>query len=92
MPPLHTASHTAQTLLGDHNMVSAVPPEVFRAPSLHSISLHACPVTVQQLRDAEGWADFDQRRRARHSKAMDAGVMGATNFDEGADPDRARHW
>lgn len=81
-----------QSLLGDRNLVTAVPPEVFRAPSLHTLSLHDCPVTVQQLRDADGWAAFDARRRARHSKAMDAGVLGASNFDEGADADRRRKW
>lgn len=73
-------------------MVSSVPREVLRAPSLNCISFHSCPVTVQQLRDTEGWAEFDQRRRARHSKAMDGGVLGAADFDEGADADTARHW
>lgn len=53
-----------------------------RAPSavlrgctaLARLSLHGNPITVEQLRAADGWAEFDARRRAQADKQLEMQV------------------
>eukprot|EP00191_Tetraselmis_sp_GSL018_P007211 CAMPEP_0177604524 /NCGR_PEP_ID=MMETSP0419_2-20121207/16169_1 /TAXON_ID=582737 /ORGANISM="Tetraselmis sp., Strain GSL018" /LENGTH=385 /DNA_ID=CAMNT_0019098523 /DNA_START=365 /DNA_END=1518 /DNA_ORIENTATION=+ len=69
------------------NRLRGVPPAVLRGCArLRSIDLHGNPVTVQQLRETDGWELFDARRRAACDKGIESGVMPGTGaFDEGAD-------
>jgi uncharacterized ubiquitin-like protein YukD len=75
-------------LAADNNRLPAagLPPALLRAPSLHTLSVHNNPVTVEQLRELEGYAQLEARRRAKANKAIDGRVLGASSaFDEGAD-------
>ena len=36
--------------------------------ALATLSLHGNSLTVEQLRDTPGWAEFDARRRAKYDK------------------------
>lgn len=76
------------------------PPHVFpqlppgllsRCTALHLLSLHVNEVTLEQLREMEGWGDYDARRRARYTKVMEGGAM-MRGFDEGASSTLYDHW
>lgn len=38
--------------------------------SLATLSLHDNPITADQLRETQGYADFDARRRAKYDKQV----------------------
>lgn len=38
--------------------------------SLHTISIHQNPMTVEELRDTKGFEVFDERRKAKYSKQV----------------------
>lgn len=63
------------------------------APRLCELSLRDNVVTMEELRELDGWGAYDARRRARAGKVLESGVMlGDKAFDEGADIVRfARH-
>ena len=61
------------------------------AAALHTLSLHGCGVGLEALREADGFQGFERRRRARCDKALAADVLGAADFDEGADAARRRY-
>lgn len=59
------------------------------ATSLVELVLHDNPISMDSLREIEGWDAFDARRRARASKSIESSVMlSSTVFDEGGDVDR----
>lgn len=65
--------------------VDGVPTTLLRAPRLHSLTLHGCSATAEQLRELSGWGEYDARRRARHSARLEGGVVGDNGLDEGVD-------
>jgi len=72
----------------DGNGIAAagVPDALLRAPSLHTLSLHANPVTLDQLRALPGWPDFERKRVAKVNRALGGNVLNASSaFDEGSD-------
>ena len=70
---------------------TGIPPPLLRVPSLHTFSLHGNPCTIEELREVDGYAELDARRRAKADKVVDGRVLGATKaFDEGADAARNR--
>jgi Leucine-rich repeat (LRR) protein len=80
-----------KVLSADANHISCagIPPQLLRAPALHTLSLHRNPVTIEELREIDGYAELDARRRAKADKVLDGRVLGATKaFDEGADAAR----
>jgi Leucine-rich repeat (LRR) protein len=82
-----------KVLACDDNRISCagIPPPLLRAPSLHTLSLHNNRCTIEQLREVDGYAELDARRRAKADKVVDGRVLGATKaFDEGADAARNR--
>jgi hypothetical protein len=72
----------------------SVPAAILRGcASLATLSLHGNPLTVEQLRDGDGWAEFDARRRAKHDKQLSMQVMQpSAGFDEGADHREWQSW
>ncbi|KAL4437121.1 hypothetical protein ABPG75_004260 [Micractinium tetrahymenae] len=79
-------------LLLDNNRLKAVPPAVLAGcSSLATLSLHGNPLTAEQLRETPGFAEFDERRRAKYDKQVDMRVL-TTGFDEGADVHEFEHW
>ena len=82
-----------KVLAADVNRISCagIPPPLLRAPSLHTLSLHGNPCTLEELREVDGYAALDARRRAKADKVVDGRVLGANKaFDEGADAARNR--
>ena len=82
-----------KVLAADANAISCagIPPLLLRAPALHTLSLHGNPCTIEELREVDGYAELDARRRAKADKVVDGRVLGATKaFDEGADAARNR--
>ncbi|PRW58592.1 LRR repeats and ubiquitin-like domain-containing protein [Chlorella sorokiniana] len=79
-------------LLLDNNRLKAVPPAILTGcPALATLSLHGNPLTAEQLRETEGYAAFDARRRRKYDKQVDMRVLN-TGFDEGADIVEFEHW
>eukprot|EP00192_Tetraselmis_astigmatica_P015576 CAMPEP_0117683326 /NCGR_PEP_ID=MMETSP0804-20121206/20315_1 /TAXON_ID=1074897 /ORGANISM="Tetraselmis astigmatica, Strain CCMP880" /LENGTH=149 /DNA_ID=CAMNT_0005493861 /DNA_START=29 /DNA_END=479 /DNA_ORIENTATION=- len=76
------------------NRLTGVPPAILvGCTSLRSLDIHDNPVTIQQLRESEGWAQFDARRRAACDKLIDSRVLsGPKSFDEGADEEQWSRW
>ncbi|KAI6686964.1 hypothetical protein NL676_032877 [Syzygium grande] len=52
---------------------------------LSALDVHNTEITVDVLRQIEGWEDFDERRRSKHQKQLDFRVVGSAEFDESAD-------
>jgi hypothetical protein len=53
---------------------------------LHTLSLHLNPITPDTLQANPAFTAFEQRRRAKYSKAISGGVLiGARGLDEGVD-------
>ncbi|KAK6163400.1 hypothetical protein DH2020_000264 [Rehmannia glutinosa] len=52
---------------------------------LSILDLHGTEITMDLLRQFEGWESFDERRRLKHQKQLDFRVTGSAEFDEGAD-------
>ncbi|ERN08985.1 hypothetical protein AMTR_s00153p00043840 [Amborella trichopoda] len=59
---------------------------------LCTLDLHGTEITMDHLRELEGWEDFDTRRRYKHHKQLEFSVMSSTEFDEGADSNRGDNW
>ncbi|KAK3274201.1 hypothetical protein CYMTET_17605 [Cymbomonas tetramitiformis] len=83
-----------QVLSMDSNLVAAVPPVVLReCRSLHTITLHKNPLTVEQFRETAGFSEYEGRRIKKCSKQIDMRVMlNRDGFDEGIDNMEWQHW
>lgn len=76
------------------NRLSSVPAAILKGcTALRTLDIHNNPVTVKQLREMEGWGDFDARRRAACDKLIDSRAMSAArSFDEGGDIEQWKRW
>jgi hypothetical protein len=64
--------------------IKTVPPRLLKeCTALSALSLYDNPVTVENLRETEGYSDYDKRRRTKVDKQIDSKVT--ANFNEGAD-------
>ncbi|CDP10058.1 unnamed protein product [Coffea canephora] len=75
-----------KALYASNNGLRSLPSILFKMCSQLSIlDLHGTEVTMDVLRQFEGWDDFDNRRRLKHQKQLDFRVSRSAEFDEGAD-------
>ncbi|KAK9904917.1 hypothetical protein WJX75_005508 [Coccomyxa subellipsoidea] len=83
-----------RSLLLDKNRLKVVPAVVLRGcGALATLALHGNPVTVEQLREADGFAEFNARRCAKHDKQLEMQVFALSGgFDEGADQVQWQSW
>lgn len=83
-----------KVLVLDNNALSTFPGEVLRrCAELATLGLHGNELTVEDLRQVDGWPAFDERRRRKLDKQLGGGAMGAAaGFDEGADAHLWRRW
>jgi hypothetical protein len=96
LPPELGALPRLAVLLLDHNRLAAagLPRELLAgAAPLALLSLHGNPATVEALREAPGWPEYDARRRARADKTVGMKVLPrGGGFDEGADFAEWERW
>lgn len=75
-----------KTLHLSNNGLKLLPSTLFRkCVKLSTLNLHGTEVTMDVLRQADGWEEFDERRRLKYQKQLDFRASGAADFDEGAD-------
>lgn len=73
-----------------NNGLKSFPPEILKGCSqLFTLHLHGNEITIDGLREVEGWSEYDERRRSKNNKQIEFGVMSSSGFDEGAD---SQHW
>ncbi|KAL3530923.1 hypothetical protein ACH5RR_010245 [Cinchona calisaya] len=69
-----------------NNGLRSLPSTLFKmCIQLSILDLHGTEVTMDLLRQFEGWDDFDNRRRLKHQKQLEFRVTSSAEFDEGAD-------
>ncbi|KAA8543716.1 hypothetical protein F0562_021538 [Nyssa sinensis] len=69
-----------------NNGLKSLPSTLFKmCIQLSTLDLHGTEITMDLLRQFEGWENFDERRRLKHQKQLNFRVEGAGSFDEGAD-------
>ncbi|KAL5709935.1 Plant intracellular Ras-group-related LRR protein 8 [Ranunculus cassubicifolius] len=69
-----------------NNGLRSLPSTLFKlCTMLSTLDLHGTEITVDVVRQFEGWQEFDERRRSKLQKKLDFNVGGAQGFDEGAD-------
>ncbi|KAI3908517.1 hypothetical protein MKX01_009319 [Papaver californicum] len=69
-----------------NNGLNSLPSTLFKmCTQLSTLDLHNTEITVDVLRQFEGWEAFDERRRLKHQKQLDFRVGSSGVFDEGAD-------
>ncbi|XP_058110374.1 LRR repeats and ubiquitin-like domain-containing protein At2g30105 isoform X1 [Magnolia sinica] len=74
-----------------NNGLKLLPPSLFKMCSkLSTLDLHNTEITMDILRQIEGWEEFDERRRSKHQKQLDFRVGHSAGFDEGADKNEGR--
>ncbi|CAN8285415.1 unnamed protein product [Cochlearia groenlandica] len=86
LPETFTKLRNLKTLELNNTGLKALPSDMFKmCLQLSTLGLHNTEITVEFLRQCEGWDDFDERRRTKHQKQLDFRVVGSGKFDEGAD-------
>jgi len=71
----------------NRNRVAKVPPQVLTGcANLHTLELHDNPIDHATLSATDGFSEFEARRREKHGRIVDGGVMlGSARLDEGVD-------
>ncbi|KAF5188188.1 Lrr repeats and ubiquitin-like domain-containing protein [Thalictrum thalictroides] len=71
-----------------NNGLKSLPSTLFKLCSkLSTLDLHGTEITIDLLRQFEGWENFDERRRSKLQKQLDFRIGCSEGFDEGADKD-----
>ncbi|KAI5679742.1 hypothetical protein M9H77_00969 [Catharanthus roseus] len=69
-----------------NNGLRSLPSCLFKmCAQLSTLDLHGTEITIDILRQIEGWEDFDARRQLKHQKQLDFHAINSAKFDEGAD-------
>uniref|UniRef100_A0A2P2KB91 LRR repeats and ubiquitin-like domain-containing protein At2g30105 n=2 Tax=Rhizophora mucronata TaxID=61149 RepID=A0A2P2KB91_RHIMU len=78
--------HKMKTLQLSNNGLKSLPSTLLKmCVQLSTLDLHNTEITMDVLRQFEGWEAFDARRCLKHQKQLDFRVMDSAEFDEGAD-------
>ncbi|KAJ9167456.1 hypothetical protein P3X46_022107 [Hevea brasiliensis] len=78
--------HNLKALYLGNNGLKSLPSGLFKmCLQLSTLDLHNAEITMDILRQFEGWEDFDERRRSKHQKQLDFRAVSSAEFDEGAD-------
>eukprot|EP01024_Parvocaulis_polyphysoides_P050416 TRINITY_DN4907_c0_g1_i6.p2 TRINITY_DN4907_c0_g1~~TRINITY_DN4907_c0_g1_i6.p2 ORF type:complete len:380 (-),score=42.22 TRINITY_DN4907_c0_g1_i6:151-1290(-) len=75
-----------KVMILNSNKISNVPSKILvECSKLSRLELHANNITMQQLREQEGFDQLESRRQAHYDKKIDMDVLGFQGFDEGLD-------
>ncbi|XP_051134417.1 LRR repeats and ubiquitin-like domain-containing protein At2g30105 [Andrographis paniculata] len=86
LPETFDSFKNLKALYLKHNGLKSLPSTLFKSClQLSILDLHGTEITMDVLRQFEGWESFDERRRSKHQKQLEFRVAGAGEFDEGAD-------
>ncbi|KAK7838132.1 lrr repeats and ubiquitin-like domain-containing protein [Quercus suber] len=78
--------HDLKALHLSNNGLKSLPSTLFKmCLQLSTLDLHNTEITMDLLRQFEGWESFDERRLSKHQKQLDFRVVNSAKFDEGAD-------
>ncbi|KDP45775.1 hypothetical protein JCGZ_17382 [Jatropha curcas] len=78
--------HSLKALHLGNNGLKSLPSTLFKmCLQLSTLDIHNTEITMDILRQFDGWNDFDERRRLKHQKQLDFRVVGSAEFDECAD-------
>ncbi|KAK1398659.1 LRR repeats and ubiquitin-like domain-containing protein [Heracleum sosnowskyi] len=70
----------------NHNGLKCLPATLLKlCTRLSTLELHGTEITMDLLRQFEGWESFDERRRLKVQKQLDSRAGNSAAFDEGAD-------
>ncbi|XP_058755564.1 LRR repeats and ubiquitin-like domain-containing protein At2g30105 [Vicia villosa] len=86
LPEKFSSFHNLKALHLSNNGMKSLPSKLFKTClQLSTLDLHNTEITIDLLRQFEGWDDFDERRRSKHQKQIEFRVGVSRDFDEGAD-------
>ncbi|KAL1370153.1 hypothetical protein HN51_000462 [Arachis hypogaea] len=86
LPETFSSFKNLKALYLSNNAMKSLPSKLFKTClQLSTLDLHNTEITIDILRQFEGWDDFDERRRNKHQKQLDFRVGVSRDFDEGAD-------
>eukprot|EP01026_Neomeris_dumetosa_P044317 TRINITY_DN3729_c0_g1_i2.p1 TRINITY_DN3729_c0_g1~~TRINITY_DN3729_c0_g1_i2.p1 ORF type:complete len:278 (-),score=26.65 TRINITY_DN3729_c0_g1_i2:511-1344(-) len=71
----------------DRNSIGQVPTQILvGCVSMHTLSLHYNPITMEVLKSTEGFDEFENRRKSKFDKIIGSGVLlGSGGVDQGID-------
>ncbi|KAL6564610.1 hypothetical protein OROMI_016060 [Orobanche minor] len=86
LPETFGKLHHLKALHLHNNGLRTLPPDLLKnCEQLSSLDVHATGITMDILRQTEGWESFDRRRREKHEKQLSFRLGDMARFDEGAD-------
>lgn len=86
LPETFSSLSNLKALYLGNNGMKSLPSKLFKTClQLSTLDLHNTEITIDLLRQFEGWDNFDERRRSKHQKQIDFRVGVSRDFDEGAD-------
>ncbi|XP_027932635.1 LRR repeats and ubiquitin-like domain-containing protein At2g30105 [Vigna unguiculata] len=86
LPETFSSLKNLKALYLSNNAMKSLPSKLFKTCfQLSTLDLHNTEITIDLLRQFEGWDNFDERRRSKHQKQIDFRVGVSRDFDEGAD-------
>ncbi|RHN67732.1 putative leucine-rich repeat domain, L domain-containing protein [Medicago truncatula] len=86
LPETFSSFSNLKALHLSNNGMKSLPSKLFKTClQLSTLDLHNTEITIDILREFEGWDSFDERRRSKHQKQIEFRVGVSRDFDEGAD-------
>ncbi|WOH01467.1 hypothetical protein DCAR_0520851 [Daucus carota subsp. sativus] len=86
LPETISKLQNLKALYLNHNGLKGFPATLLKmCTRLSTLELHGTEITMDVLRQFEGWESFDERRRLKVQKQLDSRAGNSAAFDEGAD-------